>query len=95
MLAAPRCCGLLFKRLGEFAATLLLRLEQPRVLDGDHRLVSEGRYQLDLHFGKRVHLIAGEPEDADRCSAAQKRHSEDSSVPKCPLVAARVVFGIG
>ena len=43
-----RCCCLLLQRFGEFARALLLCLEQPHVLDRDHRLVGEGLSQLDL-----------------------------------------------
>jgi hypothetical protein len=32
---------------------MLLRLEQPRVLDGDHRLIGEGLDQLDLLLDER------------------------------------------
>ena len=35
--------GLLLQRFGELARALLLRLEQPHVLDGDHRLIGERR----------------------------------------------------
>ena len=69
-----RCRSLLLQRFGELPRALLLRLEQPHVLDGDDRLIGEGRHQLDLLFGKWIHLIAGEPEHADRRSAAQERH---------------------
>ena len=34
-----------------------LRLEQPRVLDGDHGLVGEGFDQFDLLIGEGLHLI--------------------------------------
>ena len=37
---------------------LLLGLEQSHVLDGDHRLVGEGRDQFDLLVGKGTHLLA-------------------------------------
>ena len=37
------CSRLLLQRFGEFARALLLRLEQSRVLDGDDRLIGEGR----------------------------------------------------
>ena len=33
-------------------------LEQPHVLDGDHRLVGEGFKQLDLRRGEGAHLGA-------------------------------------
>ena len=40
--------GLLLKRLGHFRRARLHLLEQPHILDGDHRLVGEGLQQLDL-----------------------------------------------
>ena len=36
------CSRLLLQRLGEFARALLLRLKEPRVLDGDHSLIGGG-----------------------------------------------------
>ena len=74
---------------------LLLRLEQPRVLDGDHRLVGEGGDQLDLLIGKRAHLIAAERKGADCRPIAQERHAESTSVSCQFLIAGRPVFGIG
>ena len=44
--------GLLLQRLGKFARARLHLLEQPHILDRDHRLVGEGRNQLDLLVGK-------------------------------------------
>ena len=38
-------CRLLLQRFSEFVCALLLRLEQPRVLDGDHRLIGESCQQ--------------------------------------------------
>ena len=43
-------------------------LEQPRVLDGDHRLVGEGLDQLDLLVGEGLRLSGRTDDDADRCS---------------------------
>ena len=43
--------GLLLQRFAQFA-------EQPRVLDGDHRLGGEVRDQLDLLVGERADLLA-------------------------------------
>src|SRR5262245_27373070 len=48
-------CGLVFERLLQFALARLLRLEQPGVLDGDHRLVRKVFEQRDL-------LVAEEPD---------------------------------
>ena len=44
---------LLLQRFGEFARTLLLRLEQPHVFDRNHSLVSEGCHQFDFVVRKR------------------------------------------
>ncbi len=41
----------LLQRLGQFPL-LMLRLEQPRVLDGDGRLVSKGGYSRHIVFGQ-------------------------------------------
>ena len=40
--------GLLLQRLGKLARARLHLVEQPHVLDGDHRLVGEGGDKLDL-----------------------------------------------
>ena len=37
---------------------LLELVEQPHVLDGDHRLIGEGFEQLDLRRGEGAHLDA-------------------------------------
>src|SRR5215475_8104290 len=46
----------------------LIRLEQPRVLDGDHCLVGEGIDELDLTLGERAHFGATN-EDHPNCLA--------------------------
>jgi hypothetical protein len=54
-------------------------VEQPHVLDGDHRLVGEGRHQGDLTFGERFDDAARQHQDADGNALAQHRHAEDGS----------------
>ena len=56
-----RCRGLLVQRFGEFARALLLGVEQPRVLDRDHRLVGEGGDQLDLPCAVRQDFARSSP----------------------------------
>ena len=85
----------MLQRFRELTGALLLGFEQPRVLDGDHCLVGEGGYQLDLLFGEWVHFIAGEREDADCRSVTQEGHAKASSVSGGLLIAGRAVFGIG
>ena len=48
--------GLLLERLGQLAVPRLELLEQPHVLDRDHRLVGEGLQQRDLRVGEGPHL---------------------------------------
>ena len=43
---------LMLQRLAQFRVALAEFLEQPHVLDGDHRLVGEGFEKRDLLFGK-------------------------------------------
>ena len=47
---------LVLARLGELAALVLDFVEQPHVLDRDHRLVGEGGDQLDLLVGEWLAL---------------------------------------
>ena len=67
-------------RLGQLSRALLLRLEQPEVLDGDHRLVSEGLDQLDLLLSERPYRSAVQDEHANWNPLAQKRHAEDCAI---------------
>ena len=50
--------GLLLQRFAQLVGALLHRVEQPHVLDGDHRLVGEGLDQRDLLVGERPDLAA-------------------------------------
>ena len=44
--------SLIFERLLQLSRARLHLLEQPHILDCDHRLVGEGRDELDLLFGE-------------------------------------------
>ena len=66
----------LFDRLREFAGARLHLVEQPHVLDRDHRLVSEGRYQLDLLVGEGAHLLAPQDNHPDGRAFAYERHAQ-------------------
>jgi len=45
--------GLLLQRLAQLTRALLLCFEQACILDGNHRLVGEGCYEIDLLVGER------------------------------------------
>ena len=47
----------LLDRAGELGRARLQLVEQPRVLDGDGRLVGEGLHQGDLAVGERPDLV--------------------------------------
>jgi hypothetical protein len=81
---------LLFQRLGELARARLLGLEQPHVLDRDHRLVGEGGGQLDLLVGERLNASPPNHDDADDVALPEHRHCEDSPMH---LLLAPQIFG--
>ena len=72
--------GLLLQRLGQFARARLHLIEQPHVLDRDHRLVGERLDQLDLLVRERTHCGAREHNRADHTAFAHERDSEHSAI---------------
>ncbi len=83
--------GLLLQRLAELARARLHFIEQPHVLDGNHRLVGEGGDQFDLLVGERPHLGACQCQNADRNAFAHHRNPEDGAITAqllclCPSV---------
>jgi hypothetical protein len=72
--------GLLLQRLAQLARARLHLVKQPRVFDGDHRLVGKGGEQPDLLLRERLDLGAYQRNDADRVSFSQKWHAEHSSI---------------
>src|SRR5262249_38683521 len=61
----------------KLARALLLRLEQPHVLDRDHGLVGEGLDQLDLLWSERPYCSAVHGKHADGQTLSQQRHHQD------------------
>jgi hypothetical protein len=59
-------CRLLLQRFCQLSRTLLLRLKQPCVLDGDYRLICEGFDQLDLLLGERPNRCPVQKKNANR-----------------------------
>src|SRR5688572_27932319 len=57
--------SLLLQSLGKIAVSHLQFLEQPHVLDGDHRLVCERLDQSDLTHRKRPHISPANPVDTE------------------------------
>src|SRR5207249_661735 len=63
-------------RLQELAAFVLDLLEQPHVLDRDHRLVSKSPEQLDLFLGKRPHRGARKYDRSDWAAFSNQWNTE-------------------
>src|SRR5262245_64805993 len=70
---------LLLERLGEVGVLGLQLGEQPRVLDGDGRLVGEGLGQRDLAVAERSHFVPVDEDDAEELGRAEHRDRENGS----------------
>ena len=66
-------------RSAELVGALAQLVEQPRILDGDHRLVGEGSHQIDLLFGEWPDLLATQIERTDQFVVLQHRDSQKRS----------------
>jgi hypothetical protein len=65
--------------LGQRAGSRLQLRKQPRVLDGDHRLVGEGLEQRDLLVGIGPHVTPAQCDGADRLAVPQHGHGQDGA----------------
>ena len=63
-------------RLAEFASACLHFVEQPRVLDCDHRLVGERGDQVDLLFGEGARLGPEQGQYPQELLTPEHRHCE-------------------
>src|SRR5262249_2207556 len=70
---------LVLARLLQLTVLVLDFVEQPHVLDGDHRLVSEGRKQLDLLVSEGRDLRLPQPYCAERYALAQQGYRQHRS----------------
>src|SRR5262249_52111496 len=70
-------------------------VEQPHVLDRDHRLVGEGGHQLDLIVGKWAHGASHQHDHANRFAFTQQRNTEHRTVVADFRWLYKLVFRIG
>src|SRR5262245_65191329 len=68
--------GLVFERFGQVLRTRLHLVEQPHVLDRDHRLVSEGGNQLDLLVGEGLDLAHDQDDDPEEFAPPEHWNSQ-------------------
>src|SRR5262249_47201948 len=86
---------LVLVRLCELATLVLDFVEQPHVLDRDHRLVGEGGHQLDLLVGKWAHGASHQHDHANRLAFTQQRNTEHRTVVADFRWLYKLVFRIG
>src|SRR5262245_56130045 len=91
-----RCRRLLLQRLAQFTRACLYILEQPHILDGDHRLVGESGGELDLPVGEGAHLESRQYDHANWHALPQQRDAEHRvSPPNSPLLGETRIDKIG
>ena len=71
--------NLVLQRLGQLARLCLLGLEQPDVLDRDHRLVGKRCYKLDVLVVEWVHNGPAQQDHTNRVAPRQQRYAEIGS----------------
>ena len=69
-------------------------LKQAHVLDGNDRLVGEGRHEPDLLVGERSHLRPPDGEDADEHVLLQQGHAQNRPQAQQPLGLELSVLGV-
>src|SRR6476620_2388493 len=69
----------LFDRSTELRGASLQLVEQPRVLDGDHGLISEGLEHGDLAFRKHSSLGTEHGEGPNRATVAEHGHRNNAA----------------
>ena len=72
--------GLLLQRFGQIVGARLHLVEQPHVLDRDHRLVGEGAQQCDLPFREGVRVGSNDRDCADRLPLAEHGYRQDAPI---------------
>ena len=77
--------GLVFERLLQIVGALPQIIEQPCILDRNHRLVGESGDEFDLCGCEGSHGSPGAADDTDRLAVSQDRHAE-----KCPVAGERL-----
>src|SRR5262249_4456688 len=87
--------GLLVQRPAQLARARLHLVEQPHVLDRDHRLIGERGHQLDLLVGKWAHRASHQHDHANRLAFTQQRNTEHRTVVADLRWLYKLVFRIG
>src|SRR2546421_4053648 len=87
--------SLVGESLRKIARLRLHLVEQPDVFDGDHRLVGESGYKLDLLVREPPHRFAGQHDNSDRNSFSHERNAKYGTIVSPRALFDITVFGIG
>src|SRR5262245_11310741 len=80
------CCCLLLECLAQLTRPRLHLLEQPRVLDGDNRLVGECLKESNLFLAERRHTCPRYTDPTDGLAFEQQRYGRHRSEISPPTV---------
>ena len=72
--------SLLLQRFAQIVGAPAQLIQQPRVLDGDDRLVGERRHQVDLFRGKWLRPVSPYKDHSDDLSLTQERDAQRSPI---------------
>jgi hypothetical protein len=86
---------LVLARFRELSALLLDFVEQPHVLDCDHRLVGKGGDKLDLLIAKGPYCVTTQENNANRVSFSQERYPQHGVEAGLPCYPDHCIFRIG
>jgi len=83
-------------RFTQLACARLQRIEQPDVLNRDHRLVGDGGSQLDFAFSKWLECLPQHGQHADRNAFSQERDGNHRAISASlePLMQLKVTLNI-
>src|SRR5262249_33226714 len=86
--------SLLLERFTELARARLHLVEQPHVLDRNHRLVGKSGHQLDLFVGERPHFTHGEDDDPKELALPEHRNSQQGPIDVWRIIRMRGISSI-
>src|SRR5262249_48801033 len=87
--------GLPLKGFAQLLGARLHLVEQPDILNCDHRLVGEGRDKIDLLLGEWVNHSSRQEYDTDWIFLSQKRNTKDGAKAPTFLAFENSKFPIG
>src|SRR5215475_10387964 len=86
--------GLMLQRLAQFGIALLQLFEEPDILDGDHRLVGEGRDQRNLLISERPDRLSPDHDHSNGDTFPEQGSSKYGPEPTDFLSLGPLIIGV-